>query len=95
MTEPAANAVFDILVQYAGAPRLWRGSFVADMGAGADVLRFGGDRLGWGARLHIGADAWRVTYYDVEQSAERDVVKDTANAALAVLRAKMMEEGTA
>lgn len=84
MTDAQANAVFDVLVQHAGAREWMRDQFVyLHVNGRCDEFRFQG-RLGFGGKF------WRHRYevsaYPEDLTPERRRVIDETSAALAALK---------
>lgn len=88
LTAEQANAIWDVLVEHAGASELGRSDFV-DVETWQDCTeyRFQGS-LGFGGKFWRNRDRWYVTAYpeDVRGLPERQQAIDTANAALAELK---------
>lgn len=85
MTPDRANAVFDILVQHAGASEWQREEFVLLHTTGrCDEFRFMG-RLGAGGKFW--RHGWTVSCYPEDQTPERAVAIARTNSALAGCRA--------
>lgn len=92
LTIEQANAVYDILIKYAGASELSREGFVYLQSNGhLSEYRFIG-ALGYGGKFYRDAwadgvrDAWRVDCYREDRTPARQQAIDDANAALAVLK---------
>lgn len=90
LTAEQANAIYDVLVQHAGASEEGRDAFVVvQVNTSPDEFRFGG-ALGFGGKFWHDRDGWRVSAYaeDARRWPEMRDVIDVTNAALATLRAK-------
>lgn len=90
MTVEQADAVLDILHQYAGAPGSpdsWmREDFRYHQTAGStDEYRFQGS-LGYGGKFWNCNDKWYVSAYREDLTPERQAAIDATNAALAALK---------
>ncbi|MEU0078430.1 hypothetical protein ABZY58_11085 [Micromonospora tulbaghiae] len=91
LTLPAdqAAAIYDVLIEHAGASPDGRAAFIdVQTGSQCDEYRFGGS-LGFGGKLWIDQDGWRVSAY-AEDIQRKPSIRDTiavTNAALATLRA--------
>ena len=91
MNEVQANAVYDILVQHAGAnndqrDREW---FIYVHKDTCREYRFQGS-LGFGGKLYVEPDGWRVSCYPDDRTPRRQAIIDATNGALAELYAKEM-----
>lgn len=85
VTTGQANAIFDVLVEHAGAPEWMREEFVfAHANGRCDEFRFIGS-LGFGGKYW--RHRWTVTAYpeDVKNRPERQAALDATNTALAAL----------
>lgn len=84
VTEEQANAVYNILVQHAGASEWRRDEFVFMHANGrCDEYRFTGT-LGFGGKFW--RQQWDVTCYQEDVTPQRQKAIDETNAALAALR---------
>jgi hypothetical protein len=88
MTREQADAVFDVLVEHAGASDGWRDDFVERQVAGStDEYRFQG-LLGFGGKFWNCNGRWYVSAYpeDVKRRPEMRQAIDATNEALAALK---------
>lgn len=81
-----ANAIFDILVERAGASESMRDEFVYQQMGGCREFRFQGS-LGSGGKLYVEPNRWRVAAYPEDRTPQRDATIGETNAALAGLHA--------
>lgn len=89
LTVEQANAVWDVLVEHAGASEAGREDFVIVQAAGrCDEYRFIGS-LGFGGKFWTSTSErrWYVTAYPEDTTPERQRVIDVTNAALSGLKA--------
>ncbi|HEU5108820.1 MAG TPA: hypothetical protein VFT95_09710, partial [Micromonosporaceae bacterium] len=89
LTEEQANAVWDVLVERAGASEAGREDFVAvQTRGGCDEYRFIGS-LGFGGKFWTATNtsSWYVTCYREDETAARRSAIGVTNAALDGLRA--------
>lgn len=90
MTEDQANAVYDVLVQYAGAPESWRYNFVYhQMHSVCYEYRFQGD-LGFGGKFRRDywtrtGERWYVDQYIEDETPVSKGIVEKTNAHLALL----------
>ena len=86
MSPERANAIYDILAEYAGAPEHGRVSFVyhAEEGRSPMEHRFCG-HLGFGGKFRMNAGRIYVDYDPEDRTAERDAIVKATNEALAAL----------
>lgn len=85
MTEEQANAVYAVLVEYAGASEVQRDEFVfMHINGRCDEYRLRG-RLGFGGKFW--RRDWRVSCYREDETPERSETIRATNEALARLRA--------
>jgi hypothetical protein len=89
MTEEQANAVFDVLVERAGAREDMRDEFVFHLTRGCEEFRFQG-ALGFGGKLYVEPRRWRVSCYREDETPERVEAIWVTNAALDGLRASFV-----
>lgn len=90
MTEEQANAVYNVLVEHAGASEVQRDEFVFMHANGrCDEYRFQG-RLGFGGKFW--RRDWRVSAYPEDTTPARQAILDATNAALAELRGRFGAE---
>jgi hypothetical protein len=83
-TADQANAIWDVLVEHAGAVEDQREQFVSvQTYSHCAEYRFGGE-LGFGGKFW--SQRWDVTCYSEDQTAERQAIIAATNAALAALR---------
>lgn len=86
LTTEQANAVWDVLIQHAGADEHGRDDFVRTQTAGpCDEYRFMG-WLGFGGKFWKHSDRWTVTAYPEDWTPGRDAIIAHTDAALAALR---------
>ena len=89
LTAEQANAVWDVLVEHAGASEDGREGFIFHAGSGnLTEYRFIGS-LGFGGKFWLDRHdgSWRVTCYREDETAARLAAIGVTNAALAGLRA--------
>ena len=90
LTAEQANAVYDVLVQHAGARSEDREIFVIlETGSWCREYRFQG-KLGFGGKFYVDPDTWRVGCYREDLTADRQQILDVTNAALSGLRASFV-----
>ncbi len=85
LTESQANAVYDLLVQHAGASEHWREDFVMRQLEGCREYRFMGT-LGSGGKFWCERDRWRVSCYPEDETPECLAVVEKVNGLLSALR---------
>ncbi|MER7280520.1 hypothetical protein ABT369_39385 [Dactylosporangium sp. NPDC000244] len=86
MTEDQANAVYNVLVEHAGAREDDRDAFVYHVTHGCEEYRFQGV-LGFGGKLYVEPRRWRVSCYREDETPARVEAIWVTNEALAELRA--------
>lgn len=86
LTREQANAVYDVLVEHAGASEADRADFALYVSCGVTEYRFQGG-LGFGGKFWTSGGRWYVTCYREDLTADRQRAIDVTNAALAGLRA--------
>lgn len=84
ITKETANAVWDILVNRAGALENERIDFVLYATEREDVpeYRFRG-LLGFGGKVYLRGNGWKVYYYSEDCNDERQMIMERTNRALA------------
>jgi hypothetical protein len=85
-----AEAIYDVLMEHAGAPENWRSMFINHQSNRHESeWRFQGD-LGFGGKFkrawHPGGERWFVDYYSEDRTPERDEIMRVTNEALAELQ---------
>ncbi|MEU7170214.1 hypothetical protein ABZ949_01830 [Micromonospora tulbaghiae] len=96
LTADQAAAIYDLLIEHAGASRGARSAFInVQTSRQCDEYRFMGS-LGFGGKLWIDRDGWRVSAYseDIQRRPSMRDAIDATNAALATLRARYETAGT-
>lgn len=90
LTEKQAKAVYDVLVRVCGHERDDWGSFLHYIreDRGGKEYRFCGS-LGFGGKIYIESNRWRVGYYPEHRTDEREAAVEQANRELARLREEM------
>lgn len=86
MTPEEATAVYDLLVRHAGADPDELDAFVSHLTDGCTEWRFRGS-LGFGGKLYVEPDRWRVDCYCEDLTPERAETIRYVNAALDACRA--------
>jgi hypothetical protein len=86
VTEEQAYAVYDVLVEHAGAREDIREQFVFHLARDCEEFRFQG-LLGFGGKLYVEPRGWRVGAYPEDMTPARAETIRVANAALDGCRA--------